>query len=271
LAPLREAQFRNPSVRDFIQRVESPSKKSGRESILLLVADGRELRARLQPALSETGEVRVERYERVGYTSAYGTVQFAPETVQSLETVVKKHAGFSQVNSIFGEGPSPRLRKLRTGLKLLGFDPENLLRHNQHRLIYGVPLADDAFQFLRGEGGKLPDYIKRPGRYRDATERIAAFWTRRWLASRINHTPAIESLAHTPAWKLSDQIPVASSASETTQSLKELRPVAEVAERIATGHLRVSRPCRRRLGTSGGRARTGRTHLNGKAQHGQHK
>ena len=149
------------------------------------------------------------RYERVGYTSGYGTVQFAPETVQAIETVLTTHAGFRDVNSIFGEGPSPRLRKLRAGLKLLGFDPENLLRHNQQRLIYGVSLAENALAFLRGESGKAPNYIKRPHQYRDATERIAAFWTRRWLVSRLNHTPAIESLAHIPAWKLSDQIPVA--------------------------------------------------------------
>jgi Druantia protein DruA len=173
-------------------------------------------------------------YERVGYTSGYGTVQFAPETAQAVETVVMKHAGFREVNSIFGEGPSPRLRKLRTGLKLLGFDPENLLRHNQHRLIFGVPLAENALAFIRGEDAKLPDYLKRPGRYRNATERIAAFWTRRWLASRLNHTPAIESLAHTPAWKLSDQIPVATSASaapvlaETSPSGNAGQPSSEV-------------------------------------------
>jgi hypothetical protein len=131
-----------------------------------------------------------------------------------------KHAGFREVNSVFGEGPSPRLRKLRTGLKLLGFDPQSLLRHNQHRLIYGVPLAENALAFLRGEGGKLPDYIKRPGRHRDATERIAAFWTQRWLASRLNHAPAIESLLHTHAWKLSDQIPVTAPASETVTQVE---------------------------------------------------
>lgn len=169
------------------------------------------------------------RFERIGYTSGYGTVQFAPETVQAVETVLTKHAGFREVNSIFGEGPSPRLRKLRTGLKLLGFDPENLLRHNQHRLIYGVPLAENALAFMRGEGGKLPEYIKRPGRYRDATERIAAFWTRRWLASRLNHTPAIESLAHTPAWKLSDQIPVTTTTSATL-NLAETSATANTAE-----------------------------------------
>jgi hypothetical protein len=156
-------------------------------------------------------------------------VQFAPETVQAVETVVTNHVGFRQVNSIFGEGPSPRLRKLRTGLKLLGFDPENLLRHNQHRLIYGVRLAENALGFLRGEGGRLPDYIKRPNRYHDATGRITAFWTRRWLASRLNYAPAIECLAHTPAWKLSDHIPAEPSAS-ATPALVEISPAANASE-----------------------------------------
>lgn len=170
------------------------------------------------------------RYQRIGFTSGYGTVQFAPETVQAIETFVKRHVGFTEVNSIFGEGPSPRLRKLRTGLALLGFDPENLLRHNQHRIIYGVSLAENGPAFLRGEGGILPDYIQRPGRYRDATERITAFWTRRWLASRLNHTPAIESLSHTPAWKLSDQIPVASPVPQPLPCLEGKNDRPEAAE-----------------------------------------
>lgn len=59
LSPLRDAQFRNPSVSDFIRRVENPTRNSGRESILRLVADGRELRARLQPALATAGDERV--------------------------------------------------------------------------------------------------------------------------------------------------------------------------------------------------------------------
>lgn len=166
------------------------------------------------------------RFERVGHTSGYGTVQFAPETVAAVEEVVKAHFGFRDVNSIFGEGPSPRLRKLRTGLKLLGFDPENLLRHNQHRLIYGMTLATNAREFLRGESKKVPDYLKRPAKYRDATERIAAFWNRRWLASRLNHIPAMESLAHTPAWKLSEQVALSGTPDGTVLSLKDTIAIA---------------------------------------------
>jgi hypothetical protein len=126
-------------------------------------------------------------------------VQFAPETARALERVVEHELGFQDVNSIFGEGPSPRLRKLRTGLALLGFNPETLLKHNQHRLIYAVDLAQNARPYLRGETDSLPEYLAHPERFRDTTERIAGFWRERWLARRLDHTPTMETLALTRA------------------------------------------------------------------------
>jgi hypothetical protein len=141
-------------------------------------------------------------------------VQFAPETARALERVVEHELGFQDVNSIFGEGPSPRLRKLRTGLALLGFNPETLLKHNQHRLIYAVDLAQNARPYLRGETDSLPEYLAHPERFRDTTERIAGFWRERWLARRLDHTPTMETLALTKPWKLSDQIPSDAAAPE---------------------------------------------------------
>jgi hypothetical protein len=148
------------------------------------------------------------RYRHIGYTSGFGTVQFAPNTARAVERVLERKLGFQNVNSIFGEGPSPRLRKLRTGLQELGFDPESLMRHNQHRLIYTAVLGSQAIQYLRGEPATLPDYIANPEKYRDATSRIAAFWRERWLASRLNHEPTIQNLAITRSWALSDELPV---------------------------------------------------------------
>jgi hypothetical protein len=148
------------------------------------------------------------RFKHIGYTSGFGTVQFAPNTARAVERVLERKLGFQNVNSIFGEGPSPRLRKLRTGLQELGFDPESLMRHNQHRLIYAAALGSQAFQYLRGESATLPQYIENPEKYRDATERIAAFWRERWLASRLNHEPTIQNLAMTQSWALSAELPV---------------------------------------------------------------
>lgn len=61
------------------------------------------------------------RYEPMGETGGFGTVQFSSETVQAIEKVVTSSKGYREVNSIFGEGRSPKLRKLRTGLDEIGF------------------------------------------------------------------------------------------------------------------------------------------------------
>ena len=46
-----------------------------------------------------------------------------------------------EVNNLFGEGTSPKLRLIRTGLEALGLDANSFLRHNSRRIIYGVPLC----------------------------------------------------------------------------------------------------------------------------------
>ena len=56
------------------------------------------------------------RYTYLGNTTGYGTIQFADDTVRALECVMRNRRGFRDVNSIFGEGASPRMRKLRSGL-----------------------------------------------------------------------------------------------------------------------------------------------------------
>jgi hypothetical protein len=55
------------------------------------------------------------RYEAMGETGGFGTVQFSANTVEAVEKVVTSSKGYRQVNSVFGEGRSPKLRKLRTG------------------------------------------------------------------------------------------------------------------------------------------------------------
>jgi hypothetical protein len=158
------------------------------------------------------------RYNHIGYTSGFGTVQFAPETARSVERILELKLGFQNVNSIFGEGPSPRLRKLRAGLEELGFDPESLMRHNQHRLIYSAPLCAEALLYLRGEAATLPEYVLNPEKYRDATSRISGFWRERWLASRLNHEPTMQTLALTRSWALSEELPVENAAEPKTET-----------------------------------------------------
>jgi hypothetical protein len=146
------------------------------------------------------------RYVRVGKTSGFGTLQFMSSTRESVETFLLQTFSYRDVNSIFGEGPSPKLRKLSAGLRELGFPPDCLLRHNRQRLIYAVELTENARLFLSSRPCDLPEYVKNPSDFCEATVRIAAFWRNRWLASRMKHTPSMGALLQCPVWKLSDQM-----------------------------------------------------------------
>lgn len=134
------------------------------------------------------------RYRAIGQTSGFGTVQFSPETSKAIDVYLSSENDFKEVNSVFGEGTSPKLRKLKIGLRKLGFDPDKLIQHRQHRLIYAAPLFPKAPDWLVERTTELPSYLAAPDQFEDASERIADFWRQRWLASRLDHEPTMAAL-----------------------------------------------------------------------------
>lgn len=133
-------------------------------------------------------------YNAIGQTSGFGTVQFSPETSRAVDLFLSAENDFREVNSVFGEGTSPKLRKLKMGLRKLGFDPDKLIQHRQHRLIYAVPLFAAARDWLVERTSDLPSFLVAPDEFEDATERIAEFWRTRWLSTRIDHAASMEAL-----------------------------------------------------------------------------
>ena len=158
------------------------------------------------------------RYRYLGETSGYGTVQFADETVRSLDAVMRRRRGYRDVNSVFGEGASPRMRKLRSGLDAIGFNANLTMIHHQGRRIYGVPLFAGAGGYLCGFGPDVPEYIRSPESRVDASERIAEFWRCRWLSRRLEHEDSWTALGETGPWLLSSTIPNRSSAKPSRSS-----------------------------------------------------
>ena len=148
------------------------------------------------------------RYSYLGDTTGYGTVQFADDTVKALEAVLRRRRGYRDVNGVFGEGASPRLRKLRSGLDAVGFQADVSMLHHQERRIYGIPLYARAAEYLCGLWTAVPGYIATPARYPDATERIAEFWRTRWLSSRLAHEESWAALGGTRRWALSSTVPL---------------------------------------------------------------
>lgn len=138
------------------------------------------------------------RFQKLGRSRSFGTSHLSDVTVRSLVTLAEQTHNGVRVNSIFGEGVNPKLRKVREGLELLGWPAEELLQHRRQRILYGVSLVDNLLPYLLGLD-EVPRY-RFDGRRRDDIERIVSWWQTRWMARRANSPQAREKvMLHTLA------------------------------------------------------------------------
>ena len=131
-------------------------------------------------------------YRKIARTESFGTVQFAPDTVHALNEVARhSDSNRREVNNLFGEGTSPKMRLIRTGLEALGLEANSFLRHNSRRIIYGVPLCANTDDVVLRMSTR-PRYLLPPG---DAgTALLVEYWRDRWLAGRITRPDVLEGV-----------------------------------------------------------------------------
>ena len=126
-------------------------------------------------------------YVELGHSAGYGSYHFSQDTMTSLKLVLSRLERGRQVNSIFGEGVNPKLRKVRGALDAVGLPSELLMQHSSPRIVYAIPLARNFREVLLGLADS-PSYLLR--QTKESTRRIAAHWRERWLAKRIE-TPEV--------------------------------------------------------------------------------
>jgi hypothetical protein len=144
------------------------------------------------PASVLDGTIDIQ-YLQLGRSKAYGTSHLSTESVAALVRLSEQsHAG-ARVNSIFGEGVSPKLRKVRYGLDLLDWPTGDLLRHGRQRIVYGITLIDNLRDYLIGLEDN-PHYIFSMSTD-DDMEKISAWWMQRWLSHRIHSAEVIAEIA----------------------------------------------------------------------------
>jgi len=134
------------------------------------------------------------RYKELGHSEAFGTSQYSEETVDALTDLVQQSANGQRVNSIFGEGVSPKLRKIRQGLDLLGLPSDLLLHHHRQRVVYAVSLVRNLRDHLLGVE-RQPNYLVPVEHGPAATACIAAWWRERWLRNRIGSDDVLAEVA----------------------------------------------------------------------------
>ncbi|HEU4403950.1 MAG TPA: Druantia anti-phage system protein DruA [Polyangiaceae bacterium] len=144
----------------------------------------------------------------VGRSRGHGASNLSVEAEEYLAALAEQRKSFSNVNFVFGEGQSPKMRLLREGLAALGLTAADLVRHASPRIIYLAPLTKNARRQLLGV-----DPIPAGAGEADASddEAIAEFWRARWLASRLDHEECLRSLEASPRHqlRLSAQLPAA--------------------------------------------------------------
>jgi hypothetical protein len=134
------------------------------------------------------------RFQRLGESEGFGSYHLSNETAREVEALLAQSHPGTRVNSIFGEGVNPKLRKLRAGVDLLGLDSNALLNHRSSRVVYGIALASNFREILLGRARK-PRYIFQQKPAQRVTDNIATFWIRRWLAPRIENSEVLEATA----------------------------------------------------------------------------
>ena len=150
-------------------------------------------RVRVPASLLGGGENEALRFLELGRSEAYGTSHFSEATVKSLVSLVQQSSNGQRVNSIFGEGVSPKLRKIRDGLGQLNLPADVLLRHGRKRIVYGVPLIRNLREYLLGMDD-TPDFLfSCPGA--KATHIVSNWWIERWLSKRIDRDAALDDVA----------------------------------------------------------------------------
>jgi hypothetical protein len=141
-------------------------------------------------------------YENLGHSHGFGTYHFSKETIRLGDTLIARRKNGRLVNSIFGEGVNPLMRKIREALEIVGLRSDEILLHGNRRVTYGIRLADNFREALLGVDAKPRYLISHKGPEKQ-TRRIARYWIRRWLSQRIARLGVLEEVAkHTLSYPI---------------------------------------------------------------------
>jgi len=132
-------------------------------------------------------------FRQLGKSRSFGTSHLSDQTVRALVRLSEHSRTGIRVNSIFGEGVNPKLRKVRDGMDLLGWPSEELLRHGRQRIVYGVSLVSNLLPYLIGADLE-PNYLFRRN-VKDDVERISEWWMERWLFGRSRSAEVMTAVA----------------------------------------------------------------------------
>ena len=126
-------------------------------------------------------------WEKLGLTVGEGTFHLSNSTSTALREYGRQRSGYREVNNVFGEGTSPKLRNIRQSLPSLGFSPDRILKHKQERLFLGCVLNDKAKE-------RLLDFKTTSASRKNSVDILAKCWKEKWVLKKIQKPGAIEDI-----------------------------------------------------------------------------
>jgi hypothetical protein len=157
-------------------------------------------------------------YRYLGESEGYGSFHFSTDTINLADAVVGRENGRTRVNSIFGEGANPLLRKMKDAFEYLQLESNPILNHRNKRVVYGISLAENFGEVLLGLSNR-PKYIIPQKHPKEQSKKIARYWIKRWLAGRSTNPEVLEQVAgHTTAYPITHgaRVPVTETKNELT-------------------------------------------------------
>ncbi|MGK3998907.1 Druantia anti-phage system protein DruA [Sorangium sp. So ce1024] len=142
---------------------------------------------RLKVAVSTPSGTSEVRWRDLGLTEGFGTTHLGDELFRAMRSYSTTLRGGRNVNNVFGEGQSPRLRQAREALEDLGLESNAILQHSSPRRVYGLELFRGALEALR---------LNRTARVeRPSFAAVAEAWRDRWLVHRICNRDVLRRVA----------------------------------------------------------------------------
>jgi hypothetical protein len=146
------------------------------------------------PAEMVGGKDGFVAYEKLGSSEGFGSFHFSKETLRLGTALLGRSKNGRKVNSIFGEGVNPLMRKLREALEYMGLPSDVLLRHGDKRLVYGIRLAVNFRSYLLGLD-EHPRYIIPQAIANRGTDLLVKYWRDRWLVRRLSSPKVFQDIS----------------------------------------------------------------------------
>lgn len=142
------------------------------------------------PSGTLVGQREPLAFVEVGRSLGHGSTNLSVEAEEALAEVAAERREYRNVNYVFGEGQSAKLRELREATAALGLSEADLIQHGSPRIVYVAPLIEAVQRALLGA-----DPIATGDAKVEGVEEVAEFWRARWLASRLDHAAALSDVA----------------------------------------------------------------------------